>query len=95
MIYKLQQLFLAFLTKILEYLSTSFLSGRKETVEEKDLLMHCLKLNKQRSSPVPPHSEEGRQYLKFWFEVRQIVDNRINQLCNAYYDGKHPKHYYG
>jgi SAM-dependent methyltransferase len=93
MITKLQQLVLVILTKILKYLSTPCLSGVEETIEEKDLLMHCLKLNQQRSSPVSPHSEEGRQYLKFWFEVRQMVDNRINQLCNAYYNGKHPKHY--
>ena len=45
------------------------------------------------TSDLSPGSDEGREALAFWFSLRDFVDGRINQTCEAYYDGRHPKHF--
>lgn len=44
-------------------------------------------------SDVSEKSWEGEYLLKFLFNSRKYLDLKINQVCNQYYNSKHPKHF--
>jgi glycosyltransferase involved in cell wall biosynthesis/SAM-dependent methyltransferase len=43
---------------------------------------------------ITPDSSAGRDTLQYWFGLQSFVEGQINQVCNLYYDYKHPKHYF-
>lgn len=44
-------------------------------------------------SEVAVGSDSGREALAFWFDVQTAADSKINQICQNFYDARHPKHY--
>lgn len=46
-----------------------------------------------RTQDIVPHSDEGKEILKYWFDMQHYIDARVSRVCGSYYDRKHPKHY--
>jgi SAM-dependent methyltransferase len=40
-----------------------------------------------------PGTQNGIDALSYWFTFQSYIDSQINQVANAYYNKKHPKHY--
>jgi SAM-dependent methyltransferase len=60
---------------------------------EKKVLINLLWSNLEREENIPTGSIGGRGSLRYFFELQNLIDRKINILCNKYYGGRHPKHY--
>ena len=82
------------LAEALRRLASVWLCKTAASREERRLLEFCLEARVRLESRVRPQSELGRRALRFWFALQRFAERQINVVCNQYYAGKHPKHYF-